>query len=124
MGRRWKTRGTSKGRGFIGPVGPAVVVEFADHASNDRFARRVEPLGITLEQVVRAVRLPNGGRGDRQDPDEPGRFFRFVRLDGTTIRRRRFKLVCIELEQADGVFPGRIEVLTIIDLNEGAPPDA
>jgi hypothetical protein len=104
---------------FLGPIGPRVQVDLSDHAARDRYFRRCFPLGIPLEEVLARARLPNAGRPDRTDPDEPwnrGKFHRFVRLDGTMVRRRLFKLVCITEEETAEPLPGRFHIVTLIDL--------
>ena len=106
-------------RRYIGPVGAEVVVTLSDHASNDKFFRRYQRLGITMEQILQVARIPNAGRPDRPDPDDAdglgGKFHRFVKLDGTTKEGIPFLLVCVTEEEASPPLPGRIHIVTLVD---------
>jgi len=94
-------------------------VTLSDEAANDRFSRRCEPLGISVAELMSRARVPNAGRPDRPDPDEPdnpSKFHRFEKLAGTRVQGRRFKLVCVTEEAADADLPGRIHIVTMVDL--------
>ncbi len=94
-------------------MGPGVVVEFVDPAGRMKFFHRVTPLGVPLDEFVRSVRLPNAGRPDREDKENPGRVKRWVRLKDPLGRTHRFTVILEVVEPGDGILPGRVQVVSL-----------